>query len=298
MYMAKREGRNGFHYFTEAMAQQEEDRFTLEIDLHTALLNDEFLLHYQPKVDLRTGKATGVEALLRWQHPQRGLLVPSEFLAVAHEGGVMRAITHWVITESCRQLQEWLDAGLDPGRIAINIDSHTLNSADAYDQIARTVEVSGISPRRVVLEITESGLLERRCDDEFWKLMVEMGFEFSIDGYGIGESSLLRLKQFPVTTLKIDKSFVRDIDSDEGDRAIIRTVVAMGQSLGLQVLADGVESKSQLAFLRQAGCDEGQGGLISAPLPGEQVAALLAECHSKLINETGRDFDYYPQTSI
>jgi diguanylate cyclase (GGDEF)-like protein/PAS domain S-box-containing protein len=283
MYMAKREGRNGFHYFTQAMAQREEDRFTLEIDLHTALLNEEFLLHYQPKIDLQTGKFTGMEALLRWQHPQRGLLLPSEFLAVAHDAGVMRTITHWVITESCRQLQEWLDAGLEPGRIAINIDSHTLNSADAYDQIARTVEVSGISPRRVELEITESGLLERRSDDEFWKLMVELGFKFTIDDFGIGESSLLRLKHLPLTTLKIAKSFVRDIDSDESDRAIIRTVVAMGQSLGVRVLADGVERESQLAFLCQAGCDEAQGHLFSAPLAAEQVAALLAECHFNLI---------------
>ncbi len=277
MYMAKREGRNGFQYFTQAMAKREEDRFSLEIDLHTALLDEDFLLYYQPKVDLRTGLITGLEALLRWQHPQRGLLTPSEFLAVAHEGGVMRDITHWVITESCRQLQEWLDAGLEPGRIAINIDSHTFNSADAYDQIGRTVEVSGISPHRVELEIPESGLLEKSFDDEFWKLLVDMGFELSIDDFGIGESSLLRLKHLPVTTLKIDKSFVRDIESDEGDRAIIRTVVAMGQSLGVRVLAEGVEQVSQLAFLCQIGCDEAQGHLFSEPRPAEQIAPLLSE---------------------
>ncbi|MEJ2694784.1 MAG: diguanylate cyclase, partial [Candidatus Thiodiazotropha sp.] len=149
MYMAKREGRNGYHYFTQAMAKREEDRFVLEIDLHTALLNEEFLLHYQPKINLSSGRVTGLEALLRWQHPTRGLLTPSEFLSVAHDGGVMRDITHWVITESCRQLQEWLDCGLDPGRMAINIDSHTFNRVDAYDQIGRTVEVSGVSPHRV-----------------------------------------------------------------------------------------------------------------------------------------------------
>jgi diguanylate cyclase (GGDEF)-like protein/PAS domain S-box-containing protein len=277
MYMAKREGRNGFHYFTRAMAKREEDRFTLEIDLHTALLNEEFLLHYQPKIDLRTGQVIGMEALLRWQHPQRGLLTPSEFLSVAHDGGVMRDITHWVITESCRQLQEWLDGELEPGRIAINIDSHTLNSVDAYDQIGRTVEVSGVSPHRVELEIPESGLLEKRFDDEFWRLLAEMGFELSIDDFGIGESSLLRLKHLPVTTLKIDKSFVCDIGSDEDDRAIIRTAVAMGRSLGVRVLAEGVEQESQLTFLCKVGCDEAQGHLFSTPLPAEQIPALLAK---------------------
>jgi diguanylate cyclase (GGDEF)-like protein/PAS domain S-box-containing protein len=277
MYMAKREGRNGFHFFTQAMAKREEDRFSLEIDLHTALLNEEFLLQYQPKVDLRTGVVTGLEALLRWQHPHRGLLTPSQFLAVAHDGGVMRDITHWVINEACRQLQEWLDAGLEPGRIAINIDSHTFNSADAYDQIGRTVEMCGISPHHVELEIPESGLLEKGFDDEFWKLLVEMGFELSIDDFGIGESSLLRLKHLPVTTLKIDKSFICHIDSDEDDRAIIRTVVAMGQSLGVRVLAEGVEQVSQLAFLCQMGCDEAQGYLFSMPRPAEEIPALLVD---------------------
>jgi diguanylate cyclase (GGDEF)-like protein/PAS domain S-box-containing protein len=275
MYMAKREGRNGFHYFTQAMAQREEDRFALEIDLHTALLNDEFLLNYQPKICLNSGRITGLEALLRWQHPERGLLPPAEFLDVAHDAGVMRDITHWVITEACRQLQEWLDAGLDPGRIAINIDSHTFNSADAYDQIGRTVELSGISPHRVELEIPESGLLEKSFDDEFWKQLVDMGFEFSIDDFGKGESSLMRLKYLPVTTLKVDKSFVRDIETDEDNRAIIRTVVAMGQSLGVRVLVEGVERVSQLALLCEIGCNEVQGFLISVPRPAKQIPSLL-----------------------
>ena len=284
MYMAKKEGRNGFHFFTQAMAQREEDRFALEIDLHTALLNDEFLLHYQPKVSLDTGSVTGLEALLRWQHPERGLLAPSEFLGVAHDAGVMRDITHWVITEACRQMQEWLDEGLDPGRIAINIDSHTFNSADAYDQIGRTVEISGVSPHRVELEIPESGLLEKRFDDEFWKQLVDMGFEFSIDDFGKGESSLLRLKHLPVTTLKVDKSFVRDIETDEDNRSIIRTVVAMGQSLGVRVLVEGVERVSQLMLLCEMGCSEVQGYLVSAPRPPGQIPSLLqAGAHQNLL---------------
>lgn len=276
MYMAKREGRNGFHYFTPAMAEKAENRFNLEIDLHTALLNDEFRLYYQPKVDLASGRISGLEALLRWEHPKRGLLSPRAFLKVAHDAGVMRDITHWVITESCRQLQEWLDAGLQPGRIAINVDSHTFNSRDAYDQIGRTVEIAGISPRLVELEIPESGLLEKSFDDEFWRLLVDMGFELSIDDFGIGESSLLRLKHLPVTTLKIDKSFIRDIDSDENDRAIIRTVIAMGKSLGVRVLAEGVEDVRQLRFLRETGCDEVQGHLFSPPLQAALIPSLLA----------------------
>jgi len=277
MYMAKREGRNGFHYFTHVMAEKEENRYSLEIDLHSALLNDEFLLYYQPKVDLHSGAITGLETLLRWQHPQRGLLSPDEFLPVAHDAGVMREMTHWVITEACRQLQTWLDAGLRPGRTAINIDSHTINSSDAYDQIGRNVLLSGVSPSLVELEIPESGFLDKRFDDEFWHLLVDMGFELSIDDFGIGESSLLRLKHLPVKTLKIDKSFVRDIETDDNDRTIIRTVVAMGQSLGVRVLAEGVETSSQLQFLCDLGCDEAQGFLFARLQSAHQVVNLLSQ---------------------
>ena len=276
MYMAKREGRNGFHYFTQAMAEKEESRFKLEIDLHTALRNDEFLLRYQPKVDLLSGETTGFEALPYWQHPQRGLLSAEEFLGVAHDAGVMRDITNWVITESCGQLLAWLDQGLEPGRMAINIDSHTFNSADAYDQICRTVELTGVSPHRVELEIPEGGLLEKPFDDPFWKQLVELGFTLSIDDFGTGESSLYRLKHFPVSTLKIDKSFVRDIESDEDDRTIIRTVIAMGKSLGLKILAEGVENHRQLHFLCEMNCDEGQGHLFSEPQPALAITELLS----------------------
>lgn len=277
MYMAKHEGRNNFHYFTQAMAEKEEDRFKLEIDLHTALLNDEFSLYYQPKINLGSGEVTGIEALLRWQHPQRGLLTASEFLSVAHDAGVMRDITNWVITESCTQLQAWLDAGLQPGRIAINIDAHTFNSSDAYDQIGRTVQITGISPHLVELEIPESGLLEKAFDDVFWRQMVDLGFILTIDDFGTGESSLFRLKHLPVNMLKIDKSFIRDIESDADDRAIIHTVIAMGKSLGLVVLAEGVENHRQLCFLQEMGCDQVQGHLISEPQSAQMVSELLSQ---------------------
>ncbi|MCU7883212.1 MAG: EAL domain-containing protein [Candidatus Thiodiazotropha sp. (ex Lucinoma annulata)] len=275
MYMAKHVGRNNFHYFTPAMAEKEEDRFKLEIDLHTALLNDEFMLYYQPKIDLHSGEITGIEALLRWQHPQRGLLKAGEFLSVAHDAGVMRDITNWVITESCTQLQAWLDAGLQPGRVAINIDAHTFNSSDAYDQIGRTVQITGISPHLVELEIPESGLLEKAFDDVFWRQMVDLGFILTIDDFGTGESSLFRLKHLPVNMLKIDKSFIRDIESDADDRAIIHTVIAMGKSLGLMVLAEGVENHQQLCFLQEMGCDQVQGHLISEPQPAQVISEFL-----------------------
>ncbi|MCU7934407.1 MAG: EAL domain-containing protein [Candidatus Thiodiazotropha sp. (ex Dulcina madagascariensis)] len=290
MYMAKREGRNGFHYFTRAMAEKELDRFKLEIDLHTALLNDEFLLCYQPKIDLLSGDITGIETLLRWQHPQRGLLDAGEFLSLAHDAGVIRDITHWVITEACTQLQVWLDTGLRPGRIAINIDSHTFNSSDAYDQIGRTVQITGISPRLVELEISESGLLEKAFDDDFWKQMVELGFMLTIDDFGIGESSLYRLKHLPVGTLKIDKSFIRDIECDADNRGIIRTMIAMGKNLGLKVLAEGVENRRQLKFLHETDCDEVQGHLFSAPQPADVMAELLASNPYKQLLETINDY--------
>ncbi|MCU7904369.1 MAG: EAL domain-containing protein [Candidatus Thiodiazotropha sp. (ex Epidulcina cf. delphinae)] len=286
MYMAKREGRNGFHYFTPAMAEKEKDRFKLEIDLHTALFNDEFLLCYQPKIDLLSGEITGIETSLHWQHPQQGLLGAGEFISVAHDAGVMRDITHWVITESCTQLQMWLDAGLQPGRIAINIDAHTFNSSDAYDQIFRTVQITGISPHLVELEIPESGLLEKAFDDEFWRQMVELGFMLTIDDFGTGESSLYRLKHLPVSTLKIARSFVRDIECDEDSRGIIRAVIAMGKNLGLKVLAEGVENRRQLRFLHETDCNEVQGQLFSEPQPADAIAGLLASNPYKQLVET------------
>ncbi len=277
MYMAKREGRNGFHYFTEAMAKREHNRFKLEIDLHSALLNEEFLLRYQPKVDLHDDRIIGVEALLYWQHPQRGLLNAGEFLGVAHDAGVMRDITNWVINAACDQMLNWLDQGLDPGRLAVNIDALTFNSSDAYDQICRTVELTGVSPHHVDLEVSENGLLDKAFDDPLWRQLTDLGFTLSIDDFGTGESSLYRLKHLPVTTLKIDQSFVRDIETDEDDRSIIRTVIRMGQSLGLRILAEGVENERQHQFVRDLGCDEAQGYFYSKPCEAAQITTLLRE---------------------
>jgi diguanylate cyclase (GGDEF)-like protein/PAS domain S-box-containing protein len=275
MYMAKREGRNGYHYFTEAMAKREHNRFKLEIDLHSALLNEEFLLRYQPKIDLSNDRIIGVEALLYWQHPQRGLLNAGEFLSVAHDAGVMRDITNWVINASCDQMLSWLDQGLDPGRLAINIDTLTFNSSDAYDQIFRTVELTGVNPNHVDLEISENGILERPFDDPLWRQLVDLGFTLSIDDFGTGVSSLYRLKHLPVTTLKIDLSFIRDIETDEDDRSIIRTVIRMGQSLGLRVLAEGVENARQRDFVKNIGCNEAQGYFYSKPIDAAQITAIL-----------------------
>jgi diguanylate cyclase (GGDEF)-like protein/PAS domain S-box-containing protein len=276
MYMTKREGRNGYSYFTQAMAQKEENRFKLEIDLHTALRNDEFLLRYQPKVNLNSGETTGFEALLYWQHPQRGLLNSSEFLGVAHDAGVVRDITHWVINEACAQMLTWLDAGLEPGRMAINIDNHTFNSSDAYDQICRTVALTGVSPHRVELQITENGLLEKSFEDPFWEQLVDLGFNLSINDFGTGVTSLSRLKYSPVNCLKIAQSFIQEIEHDEDNRSIIRTVIAMGKNLGLKILAEGVENNRQLHFLCEMGCDEGQGYLFSEPQPAVAITQLLS----------------------
>ncbi|MET0050004.1 MAG: GGDEF domain-containing phosphodiesterase, partial [Candidatus Thiodiazotropha sp.] len=281
MYMAKREGRNGFHYFTEAMAKREHNRFKLEIDLHSALLNEEFLLRYQPKVDLHNDRIIGVEALLYWQHPQQGLLSAGEFLSVAHDAGVMRDITNWVINASCDQMLSWLDQGLDPGRLAINIDALTFNSSDAYDQICRTVELTGVSPHHVELEVSENGLLDKPFDDPLWRQLTDLGFTLSIDDFGTGESSLYRLKHLPVTTLKIDQSFVRDIETDEDDRSIIRTVIRMGQSLGLRILAEGVENERQHQFVRDLGCDEAQGYFYSKPREAEKITVLLEQARDE-----------------
>jgi EAL domain-containing protein (putative c-di-GMP-specific phosphodiesterase class I) len=244
-------------------------------------MNDELLLRYQPKINLLNGETTGLEALLYWQHPQRGLLSAGHFLGVAQDAGVMRDITHWVINESCSQMLEWLDQGLDPGRLAINIDAYTFNSSDAYDQICRTIQLTGVSPSRIELEVAEDGLLEKSFDDPFWNQLVKLGFTLSIDDFGTGVSSLYRLKRLPVSTLKIDQSFTQNIEHCEEDRSIIRTVVAMGKSLGLNILAEGIENHKQLHFLCEIGCDEGQGHLFSKPQPSLAIADLLTTSHYK-----------------
>jgi diguanylate cyclase (GGDEF)-like protein/PAS domain S-box-containing protein len=275
MYLAKQRGRNDYSYFTASLAREVEDRFAVENDLRVALREDQLLLHYQPKVQAGDGRIVGLEALVRWRHPQRGLLGPGHFLAVATEAGLLPQITEWVVRRAARQAVAWQRAGLDPGRVAVNLDDQTLQGAGAPQRLRRWVTEEGAAPEAIELEITETVLLRRGALQPLWRGLVEIGFELSLDDFGTGESSLFRLKQLPVRTLKVDKAFVDEIDHEERDRAILRSIIGMARALGKRVLAEGVERPGQQAVLLEIGCDQVQGYYFAKPLDAVQMTALL-----------------------
>lgn len=279
MYLAKSEGRDTYRYFTATMAERSRERFQLEGDLRRALAEDGLTLYFQPKVELPTGRVVGVEALVRWHHPTRGLLTPDRFLGVAQEAGLMDALTHSVLHQAGRYCAAWRRHGHAGTRVAVNLEAEFFKQAEVEVLLQRLLMDEGIEPRDLELEIVETAFLDDSHHDDLWQRLVEDGFEISIDDFGTGESSLARLKQIPVGTLKIDRSFVRDIESDENDRAIVRTVIAMARNLGKRVIAEGVETEAQLRFLYAAGCDTIQGYYFSRPVPADRMLELLNPDH-------------------
>jgi diguanylate cyclase len=278
MYRAKREGGNNHQFYTEEMNIQASERLMLERDLRYALDRDELLLHYQPQVDLATGDVVGAEALLRWQHHERGLVSPADFIPVLEETGLIVPVGEWVLEEACRQVSAWHDAGFAPVRIAVNLSARQLGRVSLVYAVERALEESGLDPGCLELEITESLLVE---DSEAGLRSVELlkkgvrGLSISIDDFGTGYSSLSRLKALPIERLKIDRSFIDGVTTDPGDSAITAAVISLGHSLRLQVTAEGVETAEQRAFLREQGCDEAQGFYFSRPLPAHEFARLL-----------------------
>ncbi|MBI3524343.1 MAG: EAL domain-containing protein [Betaproteobacteria bacterium] len=277
MYHAKASGRNNYQFFTADMNTRAVRRQFVESSLRRALKNREFLLHYQPKVNLASGAITGVEALVRWQDPYLGLIPPGQFVPIAEECGLIVQIGRWVLREACRQVRAWLDAGLPAVAVAVNISAVEFRHEGFLEGVALILKETGLAPRYLELELTESILMH---DAEASALMLEtlktMGVRLAIDDFGTGYSSLSYLKRFPIDTLKIDKSFVRDLAFDADDATIVSAVIGMGRSLKQRVVAEGVETRDQLAFLRDRQCDEGQGFLFSHPLPAREFALLLA----------------------
>jgi diguanylate cyclase len=278
MYRAKREGGNNHQFYTEEMNVQASERLMLERDLRHALDRDELLLHYQPQVDLATGDIVGAEALLRWQHHERGLVSPADFIPVLEETGLIIPVGEWVLEEACRQVGAWHDSGFAQIRIAVNLSARQLPRGDLVDAVERALEESGLDPGCLELEITESLLVE---DSEAGLRAVDLlknavgGLSISIDDFGTGYSSLSRLKALPIERLKIDRSFIDGVTTDSGDSAITAAVISLAHSLRLQVTAEGVETAEQLAFLRERNCDEAQGFYFSRPLPAHEFARLL-----------------------
>jgi diguanylate cyclase len=278
MYRAKREGGNNHQFYTEEMNVQASERLMLERDLTYALDREELMLHYQPQVDLATGEVVGAEALLRWQHPERGLVQPAAFIPVLEETGRIVPVGEWVLLEACRQASAWHDAGLAPIRIAVNLSARQLGRVSLVYAVGHALEESGLDPGCLELEITESLLVE---NSEAGLRSVELlkkgvrGLSISIDDFGTGYSSLSRLKALPIERLKIDRSFIDGVTTDPGDAAITETVILLAHRLHLQVTAEGVETAEQLAFLRERGCDEAQGFYFSRPLPAHEFVRLL-----------------------
>jgi diguanylate cyclase (GGDEF)-like protein len=276
MYHVKKSGRNGFQLFQPDMSTFFPDRLALENDLRKALERREFELHYQPKIDVRSGAVTGMEALLRWRHPQRGLVAPNDFIPLAEETGLIIPLGHWVLREACRQNRAWQDEGLPPLRTAINISAAQLRNDDLANNVAAALRDTGLSAQYLEIEITESVVMQNApAALATLDRLSQMGIHLAVDDFGTGYSSLSYLKRFPLNTLKIDASFIRDLSNDRNDAVIVQAIIALAHSLRLQVVAEGVEHAAQLGFLQTFGSDQYQGFLHSKPLPAAEFAHLL-----------------------
>lgn len=276
MYRAKEDGRNTYHFYTAELTTVAFEHMFLESALRNALENDEFRLVYQPQFHLASERLTGIEALIRWEHPQQGTISPGRFIPIAEQSGLIRDIGRWVLVTACRQARQWSDRGLDYGRIGVNVAGPQIQQAGFFDVVSDALNASELPAKQLELEITEGFVMHRTSTsvDQLSRLR-QLGVEIAIDDFGTGYSSLSYLKQLPIDKLKIDQAFVRDIPQDPDDMAIAEAVIAMGQALRLRVIAEGVETLEQAAFLREKGCAFAQGFFFSKPLPEAEMTALL-----------------------
>ncbi|WP_018230354.1 putative bifunctional diguanylate cyclase/phosphodiesterase [Methyloversatilis universalis] len=278
MYAAKQRGRNTYEFFTEAMQLQAVERLSLEQDLVRAVEQSQFVLHYQPQVDAASGRIVSAEALLRWEHPQRGTVSPVQFIPVAEETGLIVPLGEWVVLEACRQMAAWLAEGLPVVPVAVNLSAHNFRSDSLLTSIAYALESTGLPSRYLHVELTESAVMQEP-EQAMTTLgaLKSLGLMLSIDDFGTGYSSLSTLKQFPIDLLKIDRSFVRDLPDDASGASIVEAILALAHALGLGVVAEGVETVAQRDFLRSRHCGLMQGYLYSRPQPAVTFAGLLRE---------------------
>jgi diguanylate cyclase (GGDEF)-like protein/PAS domain S-box-containing protein len=277
LFKAKSNGREGFAFYALELTEYACQRVELAAALRHALQGDELRVHYQPLLCLQSQRLIGVEALVRWQHPIRGLVAPGEFIPIAEDSGLIGAIDAWVMAHACQQMVAWQAAGSEVQFVAVNVSSRLFSHGKLDGQVAQVLAESGLDPACLELEVTESAVMQ---DPEAAQALLErlrdLGIRLSIDDFGTGYRSLARLKRLPVHKLKLDQSFVRDLPHDHDDAAITRAVIALGHSLGLKVLAEGIEQPQQMAFLRQLGCDQGQGYHLGRPQPAEQLTTAFA----------------------
>jgi diguanylate cyclase (GGDEF)-like protein/PAS domain S-box-containing protein len=276
MYHAKESGRNNFQFFKPEMNRRAEERQSLEGCMRHALERQEFLLHYQPKVNLFTGQITGAEALIRWRHPERGLVSPAQFVPIAEDCGMILPIGRWVLREACKQAREWQDAGLPLKRVSVNVSAIEFRAKTFLEEVRATLRESGLEACCLDLELTEGVLMHNaKSTASVLQELKRMGVHLAVDDFGTGYSSLSYLRQFPIDVLKIDQSFVHQISDDPNDSAIVRAIIDMGKNLKKRVIAEGIETQEQLAHLQAWHCAEGQGYLFSRPVPAAQFAQLL-----------------------
>ena len=276
LYRAKEEGRNRYAYFSDELTRAARERIELEARLRRAITQNELRVYYQPQIDIVSGRIVGAEALVRWQDPEEGLIPPIRFIPLAEQTGLIMPMGEWVLRETCRQGQQWIDAGLPPLTLAVNVSPYQFRHGEISALVAAVLNETGFPADRLELELTESGLMEYQ-DQAVERLnnLRSQGIRLAIDDFGTGYSSLAYLKRFPLDVLKIDKSFIDDIPHHQDDMEIAATIIAIGHTLGFKVLAEGVETLEQLAFLQAQGCDLYQGYLKSRPLPAEDFVALF-----------------------
>ena len=282
MYRAKKLGRNNFQFYTPAMNDEAQERVRIESALRNALERGEFVLHYQPQVDLASDKIVGMEALIRWQHPELGMVSPARFISIAEDTGLIVPIGAWVMRTACAQNRAWRDAGLGKLRVAVNLSARQFGAPDLLDSIKGALDDSGIAPECLEIELTESLFMsDIALAVELLHSMKALGVNLSIDDFGTGYSSLSYLSRFPIDVLKVDRSFVCDITRDASNAALVASIIHLAHNLKLAVIAEGVETAEQLDYLRRHGCDEMQGYYVSPPLPAQEFERFLRQ-HNKL----------------
>jgi diguanylate cyclase (GGDEF)-like protein len=276
MYQAKENGRQSYQFFKPAMSVRAVERQSIEESLRRALERQEFIVHYQPKINLRTGEITGAEALIRWTHPTRGPISPAQFIPVAEDCGLILPIGNWVLREACKQARGWVSAGLRNASVAVNISAMEFRDESFLEGIFAILEETGLDPKCLELELTESVLMKHaESSASILRTLRARGVQLALDDFGTGYSSLSYLRKFPMDALKIDQSFVRQITTAPDETTIVTAIISMGRSLKLRVIAEGVETQEDLEFLQIHECDEAQGYYFSRPVLPEQFAKLL-----------------------
>ena len=287
LYHAKEKGRDCFQFFKPELNVRAIERQSIETGLRGALAKREFELLYQPKMNLKTGAVVGAEALIRWRHPDRGLVEPSQFVAIAEDSGLIKPIGRWVVHEACRQAQAWQQAGLRPVPVAVNVSAVELRSKGFLNNIADVLQQTCLEPRYLELELTESVLMAHTADtNSLFGALKSMGVHLAIDDFGTGWSSLSYLRHLPIDALKVDKSFVQEITSEPRAAPIVSAMISIGKSFKHRVIAEGVETAEQLAFLQAEGCEEGQGFYFSRPLAAEQFARVLQAGSTEVVGRS------------